>query len=425
MLLDSIERSPERGLLATFTAWKLLLGSIVLATPQPSYDTSTALAQLQSDGIAATGIGARLLEVFCTGLTRWDAIYFIKAAERGYANEQEWAFGWGYTQSISLVTQVFSMIPGYSSLGHPTVEIVSAIIISNACHLASVFVLYYLTLQCTNNPRPKQIAWLAAVLHIISPAGLFLSAPYSESLFSFLAFFGTYVFARSLSVIKAQRHIYGSILTVLSATTFFAACTVRSNGLLNGILFFAAFISALLKFSIFRVGVLGIGGLIVGAGLVVPQYIAYQEFCSPEALRPWCTKIIPSIYTFVQELYWNVGPFRYWTLPNVPLFLLAAPTLFVLIQSGIWGVNQSSEKTANGVIIKELAAAQLLLAVMAIIGYHVQIITRLSSGCVVWYWWAATKIADEAPGKSEWIVRWMVMYALIQGVLFTAFLPPA
>jgi phosphatidylinositol glycan class V len=89
-------------------------------------------------------------------------------------------------------------------------------------------------------------------------------------------------------------------------------------------------------------------------------------------------------------------------------------------------VNQSSEKTAKGVVItKELAAAQLLLAVMAIIGYHVQIITRLSSGCVVWYWWAATKIAEEAPGKSEWIVRWMVMYALIQGVLFTAFLPPA
>lgn len=105
MLLDSIERSPERGLLAAFTAWKLLLGSIVLATPQPGYDTSTALAQLQSEGIAATGIGAWLLEVFCTGLTRWDAIYFIKAAERGYANEQEWAFGWGYTQSVALVTQ--------------------------------------------------------------------------------------------------------------------------------------------------------------------------------------------------------------------------------------------------------------------------------------------------------------------------------
>lgn len=196
------------------------------------------------------------------------------------------------------------MIPGYSSLGHPTVEITSAILISNACHLASVFVLYYLTLQCTNNPRPKQIAWLAAALHIMSPAGLFLSAPYSESLFSFLAFFGTYIFVRSLSAIKAQRHIYGSILTVFSGTTFFAACTVRSNGLLNGILFFAAFISALLRFSIFRVGVLGISGLIVGAGLVVPQYIAYQEFCSPEALRPWCTKTIPSIYTFVQELYW-------------------------------------------------------------------------------------------------------------------------
>jgi phosphatidylinositol glycan class V len=37
-------------------------------------------------------------------LTRWDAIYFFKAAHRGYLFEQEWAFGWGFTRVIAIVT---------------------------------------------------------------------------------------------------------------------------------------------------------------------------------------------------------------------------------------------------------------------------------------------------------------------------------
>jgi phosphatidylinositol glycan class V len=83
----------------------------------------------------------------------------------------------------------------------------------------------------------------------------------------------------------------------------------------------------------------------------------------------------------------------------------------------------------NPDIVNRLAIMQLLLTGMAIIAYHVQIITRLSSGCVVWYWWIAVKIMDEGrqtvPGLSSWILKWMVMYSLIQGVLFAGFLPPA
>lgn len=80
-----------------FGCWKLVLGSIALATPSPAYDTSTSLAL---PPLGAAAIGSRFLEALCSRLTRWDAIYFTKVAERGYANEQEWAFGWGYTQAI-------------------------------------------------------------------------------------------------------------------------------------------------------------------------------------------------------------------------------------------------------------------------------------------------------------------------------------
>ncbi|KAF8540710.1 GPI mannosyltransferase 2 [Trichophaea hybrida] len=459
MLFDRIQTSPYWSLLAVFGCWKSLLGLIALVAPSPAYDTSTALALLQSSNgppVQAASIGAWLLETICNSLTRWDAIFFIKVAERGYINEQEWAFGWGFTWAIVITSKVLSIIPGCNQIGHPDAEIACAILLSNACHLGSVFVLYQLTLLCSNNSsrRPKEMAWLVSVLHILSPAGLFLSAPYSESLFSFLAFTGTYIFAWSLEAVRAEQHLWGNVLTLLSATVFSVACTVRSNGLLNGILFLFEFATALFNlydlkiWSFIRVATLGIGGLVIGGGLVLPQYIAYQEFCTSDSLRPWCLKLVPSIYTWVQDIYWNVGPFRYWTLSNLPLFLLATPTLVVLLQSGAWGLQLSTRhhqegqrKNRVGVwadaqmnpdIVNRLAVAQFLLAVMAIIAYHVQIITRLSSGYVVWYWWIAVKIMDEgrqtvpgSTGGSSWILRWMVMYSLIQGVLFAGFLPPA
>lgn len=84
-------------------------------------------------------------------------------------------------------------------------------------------------------------------------------------------------------------------------------------------------------------------------------------------------------------------------------------------------------------MVQRLAIPQLILAVLAFSTYHVQIITRLSSGYPVWYWWLASMIVY----SREWdllgrkwnvargIIRWMVLYSLVQGGLFASFLPPA
>jgi len=75
-------------------------------------------------------------------------------------------------------------------------------------------------------------------------------------------------------------------------------------------------------------------------------------------------------------------------------------------------------------LVRSAAAAQVLLAVLAVTNYHVQIITRISSAFPLWYWWLAGKLLrGEAWGSR--IVMFMVMYASIQGALFTSFLPPA
>lgn len=73
-----------------------------------------------------------------------------------------------------------------------------------------------------------------------------------------------------------------------------------------------------------------------------------------------------------------------------------------------------------------LAAIQTLIATLAITNFHVQIISRLSSGYPIWYWWVANSLSS---GKSQKIasriVIFMTMYASIQGALFASFLPPA
>lgn len=82
-------------------------------------------------------------------------------------------------------------------------------------------------------------------------------------------------------------------------------------------------------------------------------------------------------------------------------------------------------------MLVRLAVPQGLLAVMAFTSYHVQIINRISSGYPVWYWYLVTSAVDlssSSPKQSRTLViavYSMVGYALIQGVLFGSFLPPA
>ncbi|KAG0136017.1 hypothetical protein HOY82DRAFT_119357 [Tuber indicum] len=397
---------PPSTIPKAFLSWKLLLLAITFLTPAP-YDTSTSLV---------LPAPKTLLQTLLQKLTRWDAIYFVKAAQRDYVNEQEWVFGYGFVKAICGVHWALSPALKYMDLPQPYDYALSAVLLANLAHALSTAVLYAITREVF--PSNGKLPIVAAHLHVISPAGLFLSAPYSESLFALLSFSGLYCYVRGY--------------VIVSGACMFLASMVRSNGLLNGAVFLHDFWRIGWRFVVgvergWRVvgslAGLGIGGLLVGAGLALPQWLAYGRYCPAGSgageLRSWCNNTVPSIYFFVQEQYWNVGVFRYWTIPNIPLFLLATPALIVLICSGIWAIYGGA-----GPVVRKLAIPQILLAILALLTYHVQIITRLSSGCVVWYWWVACMIcADDA--RAKWVVRWMVFYALIQGTLFAGFLPPA
>jgi phosphatidylinositol glycan class V len=172
--------------------------------------------------------------------------------------------------------------------------------------------------------RLSQVVWrdqtpslVAALLHIISPAGLFLSAPYSESSFALLSFTGYLLFALGCRAEGNNSPTRRDLYTITAGVLFGAATAFRSNGLLNGAPFaweVLRHLPALFRRSTFietlrRLAALGVGGVAVAAGSLGPQTAAYLRYCSSGASgeglpRPWCQGYLPSIFTFVQSHYW-------------------------------------------------------------------------------------------------------------------------
>ncbi|KAI1410669.1 glycosyltransferase family 76 protein [Hypoxylon sp. FL1857] len=424
-------KTPIRSLVGVFVTWKIVLLLITIGTGEGSaYDTSTTLL---SPEIASSNESA--FDV-ATKLTRWDSLYFIQASRRGYLFEQEWAFGAGLPTVISFLSQVLSGSFGIES--HGVLEPLIGICISHISHLLSVLVLYKLGLVVCRN---QLLSFIAAVLHIFSPAGIFLSAPYAESTFALLSFTGYLFLAKGLLGLK--RTFAHDVSLIASGMWFGFAATFRSNGLFNGIPFAIALAQELTAsptlLSIRRRCALILGGLSIAVGFAAPQLAAYQIFCSAPSgseLRPWCTSGLRSIYSFVQERYWNVGFLRYWTPSNIPLFLLAAPMIYLLIRSGLQLTRKpiiiATEKTDpvisshSQLLFRSMALTQLILAILAVTSYHVQIITRISSAYPLWYWWLAGLITNERTSTfGGKVVRFMVMYSAIQTPLFACFLPPA
>ncbi|CAO2655941.1 Nn.00g047440.m01.CDS01 [Neocucurbitaria sp. VM-36] len=428
--------------------------------PGPGYDTSALILFDQSNLRHENFNDLPRHDRLTLNLLRWDAFYFVRAAERGKIFEQEWAFSWAYSRLLGLTGQRIC-----GSVECPLqYYVVAGIALSHIFHLMSVLVLYRLLTIILDLPRQREVPFIASILHIFTPASLFYSAPYAEALFSLLNLTGMVHYAQS----KATASNGGSstredVYKLSSGLIFASAALIRSNGLLSGLIFLydvARYMprvasAQLSRRDVRRIIVTCVAGLFIAIGFIGPQYLAYTEYCSREVgsyPRPWCERSIPSIYSWVQSHYWNVGFFRYWTLSNLPLFLLAAPMLWLLLESSVTilrscvppplrGRRVPSTHEAAGTesasiaahSLPELALPQLVLAVTAITSFHVQIVNRIASAYPTWYVMIATWLVDsktpkgtgENSKKGEWFVRGMVIYAATQGMLYANFLPPA
>lgn len=193
------------------------------------------------------------------------------------------------------------------------------IIASHIFHFLSVLMLHQITLlvsPATFQSEVPLMAWLAAGLHIISPAGIFLSAPYAESAFSFLNFAGCLAYVKSVVNQAESKHAMANAAVSLSGIVFGLATTLRGNGLLSGLTLIYDAVTCLssifhgveTKSNLSRLLTVCISGTLMASIAIVPQYVAYEVYCrsggSLEVARPWCSYWIPSIYAWVQKEYW-------------------------------------------------------------------------------------------------------------------------
>ena len=90
-------------------------------------------------------------------------------------------------------------------------------------------------------------------------------------------------------------------------------------------------------------------------------------------------------------------------------------------------------KAAARHCLQRFAVPQAVLTLLALTSFHVQIITRIATAYPLLYVWMARAIVEARTirilGKdrdlSKGLIRWTIMYGIIQGGLFASFLPPA
>ena len=169
------------------------------------------------------------------------------------------------------------------------------------------------------------------------------------------------------------------------------------------------------------------------------QYLAYLSFCSRSITEPvpqWCFQTLPFIYSYVQSKYWNVGFLRYWTINQLPNFILAAPTLSLIFaycfhhlrkmlqELGFNSNSSSQSRSLKSLTIDPHAIHATILCFILLVASHTQIVLRQAGSIPLTYWAAAWLVSEHQALGRLW-VTWSLLWSLISIVLWSTFLPPA
>lgn len=195
----------------------------------------------------------------------------------------------------------------------------TGVAVSHVSHALSVFLLWMLSGAVLGSETASQRTWclISAALHVMSPAGAFLSAPYSESVFACVHFLGLYLYSIALRADHAGYLVRRDACWVAAGIAFAVATLIRSNGILSGCLFAYDAMEAGMEWLsrglsvglLRRMLFIGLGGGIIAVAMVGAQFVGYLSYCTAtDPPRPWCRQLVPSIYNWVQSHYWFVGP---------------------------------------------------------------------------------------------------------------------
>lgn len=393
------------------------------------------------------------LDYLILPMVSWDSIYFINIARNGYRFEQEHAF--------------FPLLPAMMNRGALILEqffpntnnliliSITGILIS----FLSLFIfssnVYTLTILMGSSYK---FAFISSCFVLISPALPFLHSIYTESLFGALATSGMIYLVRATMISDKHSPFTAGFQSwkwkILAVLMFSLASATRSNGfLLSGFFLNQAFLSIIMKDSPFKefslifniwMRVYYCSSYISYAFCTIIPFISFQtwgywHYCVDEGpTRPWCNAILPNIYSYVQRKYWNVGFLRYWTVEQIPNFIIALPIIIISFL-GIWmffGNNPlcSSSSGSDGscgfrkFIESPTTPHVFLLTFMfiySLFNTHIQIITRLFSFQPIIYWVMAILYFRCTRSLKISIVCYSLLIGLIGTFLFQHHSPPA
>ncbi|GAA5898936.1 uncharacterized protein JCM6883_003477 [Sporobolomyces salmoneus] len=405
---------------------------------------------LPSFAADATKLSSPLFPSYWEAFVRWDTVYFLEIAKDGYSREQRFAFSPGLPAIFRFGGELLRRVRGAEEVSFEDMVLVG--IVSTTLATAGAAIL----LLSLHLFRSREYSLITSTLFLLAPARAVLHAvPYTEP------FSALFTFAGMLTFIQHR--------DLLSSIMFACGATFRAQGAVMGLGFFGwrwilqrpfAANRLSLKRLVQGIVVTSFLSLISASPFLVFQAHAYREHCSSlTSLRPWCSSTFGFSYGWIQNLLdidadTNVGPFRYWTLLQLPNFLLASPVLllsfsasysyyssqprFVLARTLPFLFSPSSPPPEQQRLFLSPALMPFIhlhtaTTLLLLVSSHVQIVLRL---CIVdpVVWWYATDLvlarAREGEGdrRRRWGERWIwytIVWGTISIVLWALFLPPA
>lgn len=422
--------SPPWSLVKTFLVVKLAQVAIVYHTPPP-FDTSSQLllANYTSEKAAfiealpgpswCHTIAQSLVTNVLDKLVAWDNVYFADLFVNDIRYEHQFVF-------CPLWWRLIRAIPTGPTFYD---KLAVAVLVANISHLAAAIVLYYLTLATFRSYKffgSSSIAHLSSTLFVLSPAGIFLTTSYSESISALLSFVALYLREVAINHEDFTSRVHGSIryhaVYVFSGVFAALAFGQRANCLLLGIAYLYDLYEYGYRAKNLHDAITSVAaGSILFAAFVFSNVYNYLVFCTSHSTQKWCSNTIPSLFLYAQGHYWDNGFLKYWTVGNIPNFAFAAPTLLVLFLSYRTFITEFPAK--NVLPILQINGAFM---VGVIFFWNTQIATRISTFLPLFYWTlAALLLSPHHKQLARAVVGYMIGWVVLQTSMFAAFLPPA
>lgn len=406
--------------------------------------------------------GDWIIQFVFGGLRRWDAEYFLHIAEYGYTYENTLAFYPLFPIFVGGVTNLLLRVITFISFRE--LALLVAVVLNFCFFIRSAVTLNNLSNLVLKSQWKSKVA---VILFCFNPASIFFTAPYSESLYSWLSF--------SSMELVLKGSLTCSIPLALSVLT-------RSNGLLNlgYLIFFNIKRFCFKPLSFINWISFAISVFIVFFQFGIFQTYIYNLFCIKKDFRfaghiikyaikenlvlagnktdlssPWCLNTVPMAYSYIQSQYWDVGFLKYFELKQIPNFLLAFPMISFMLIKSFQFVKSNFKNCINMGLVKSDFSIYpfflhgLLLTIFCTFFIHVQVTTRMIASSTPIFYWFCSDLFCKRKSKMKRIsslkervyyiiyllepndayierlivLLWFLVYFVIGTVLFSNFLP--